>query len=346
MVGAAPRQEGCLIVGTDATGGTASQPRISRRGLLGLGVGATAAAVAGGSARMWLYEKLRWGEDFFPGAPPRVDLEPEAWTTTDTAITFAVLGDNGSGGRNQMAVAEQMALTYRATPYGLVLLAGDISYYGSIDDRYQEVFLEPYRPLIEAGVQWELAIGNHEISESKSEDAVAAIQAQVRRFGKPGTYYAARHGPMEVFVLDTSIPLHTGEGGREQLAWLDAALDASSAAWKVALMHHPAFSSGAHGSELRVRDTVQPLLSRHGVDLAFAGHDHHYERSHAQDGVVWIVSGAGCKRTRVGSSDFTAHAESTLQFMQVRIDGATADIRAITTDGRVIDRVVLDKEPA
>jgi hypothetical protein len=332
-------------VSADVTG-VGAQPRLSRRGLLGLGVGAAMMVVAGGSARMWLYEKLRWGEDFFPGTPPDLDLEPSAWTTTESAITFAVLGDNGSGGRNQMAVAEQMALTYQSTPYGLVLLAGDVSYYGSIEDRYEEVFAEPYRPLIQAGVEWELAIGNHEISESKSDDAVAAIEAQVRAFGKPGTYYAARHGPMEVFVLDTSIPLHTGEGGREQLQWLDEALAVSSAPWKVALLHHPAYSSGAHGSELRVRETVQPLLSRHGVDLAFAGHDHHYERTYPQDGVVWIVSGAGCKRTRVGSSDFTAHAESTLQFMLVSIVEDSADVRAITTGGRVIDRVVLRKEQA
>jgi hypothetical protein len=330
----------------DATARAPRQRRLSRRTLLGLGVGASAMVVAGGSVRMWLYEKLRWGEDFFPGTPPDIDLEPSAWTTTDTAIAFAVLGDNGSGGRNQMAVAEQMALTYQTTPYGLVLLAGDISYYGSIEDRFQDVFVEPYRPLIEAGVGWELAIGNHEITESKSEDAVAAIQAQVRAFGKPGTYYAVRHGPMEVFVIDTSIPLHTGEGGRQQLEWLDGALAGSSAPWKVALMHHPAYSSGAHGSELRVRETVQPLLSRHGVDLAFAGHDHHYERTYPQDGVVWIVSGAGCKRTRVGSSDFTAHAESTLQFMLVRIVDDSADVRAITTDGRVIDRVVLRQDQA
>jgi 3',5'-cyclic AMP phosphodiesterase CpdA len=160
-------------------------------------VGAAATVVAGGSARMWLYEKLRWGEDFFPGEPPRIDLEPKA-----------------------------------------------------------------------------------------------------------------------------------------------------SAPWKVALMHHPAHSSGAHGSELRVRDAVQPLLSRHGVHLAFAGHDHHYERTHPQDGVVWVVSGAGCKRTGTGFSEFTTHAESTLQFMLVSIDGTTADVRAVTTDGRVIDRVVLDRRTA
>jgi hypothetical protein len=315
--------------------------RISRRGVLGLGAGAALTLLAGGSLRAFLHERVRWGEDFFPGTPPTVALEARAWTTTEDRITFAVLGDNGSGGRNQMAVAAEMARTYQRTPYGLVLLAGDISYYGSIDERWEEVFVEPYRPLIDAGVEWEMAIGNHEISEKKNPHAVEEIQAQIRRFGKPGTYYSARHGPMEVFVLDTSIPLATGEGGPEQLAWLEEALAASEAPWKVGLMHQPPYSSGAHGSHLRVRDAVQPLFAEHGVHIAFTGHDHHYERTTPQDGVVWVVSGAGCKLSRVGRSDFTAHAESTLQFMLVDIDGDTMDVRAITTDGTIIDRTRL-----
>lgn len=321
-----------------ATDGPAA---FTRRGVVGLAVGGLATLLAGGTVRAFLLERLRWGEDFFPGTPPDIVLEPRAWTTTGDSITFAVLGDNGSGGRNQMDVARQMALTYRATPYGLVLLAGDISYYGSIEDRWNEVFVEPYRPLIDAGVTWELAIGNHELSEKKSDDAAAEIEAQLRRFGKPGTYYAVRHGPMEVFVLDSSIPLATGEGGPEQITWLEHALAASNARWKVALMHQPAYSSGAHGSHLEIREVVQPLFARSGVDIVFTGHDHHYERTTPQDGVVWIVSGAGSKLTRVDGADFTAHAESTLQFMLVRIDGDVMDVRAITTDGTVIDRVTL-----
>ncbi len=107
---------------------------------------------------------------------------------------------------SQMAVASAMVDTYRRTPYGLVLLVGDISYYGSIEQRFDDVFAEPFRPLIDAGAEFELAIGNHEIEEERSEDAAAEIAAQLRRLGKPGTYYSVVHGPMEVFVLDTSIP--------------------------------------------------------------------------------------------------------------------------------------------
>jgi hypothetical protein len=66
-------------------------------------------------------------------------------------VSFAVLGDNGSGRRNALAVARRMALTYRESPYGLVLLAGDVCYYGHIDDRYDAVFTRPYRPLTLTG---------------------------------------------------------------------------------------------------------------------------------------------------------------------------------------------------
>jgi hypothetical protein len=315
--------------------------RFTRRGALGLAGGALSLVLAGGTTRAFLLERLRWGEDFFPGTPPQVTLEPRAWTTTADSIAFGVLGDNGSGGRNQMDVARQMAHTYERTPYGLVLLAGDISYYGSIDDRWQEVFVEPYRPLIDAGVEWELAIGNHELSEKKSDRAAEEIEAQLQRFGKPGTYYSSRHGPMEVFVLDSSIPLATGEGGPEQVAWLERALAASTARWKVGLMHQPAFSSGHHGSHVEIRNVVQPLFARYGVDIVFTGHDHHYERTLPQEGVVWVVSGAGSKLTRVDGAEFTAHAESTLQFMLVEIEGDMMDARSITTDGSVIDRFTL-----
>jgi hypothetical protein len=76
------------------------------------------------------------------------------------------------------------------------------------------------------------------------------------------------------------------------------------------------------------------------------GHRGRRHGSVPQDGVVWIVSGAGCTQSRVGRSSFTAHAESTLQFMGVSIDGETMEVRAITTDGRVIDEITVRADRA
>ena len=42
---------------------------------------------AAGYALLW--EKLRWTEDLFPGSAPDNVLVPEAWTTTDEAVTFS-----------------------------------------------------------------------------------------------------------------------------------------------------------------------------------------------------------------------------------------------------------------
>jgi 3',5'-cyclic AMP phosphodiesterase CpdA len=320
---------------------SSDRPSITRRGVLALAAGAGVAATGGAFARAWLWEKLRWAEDFLPGTPPDIALVPEAWTTTADEVTFAVLGDNGSGGRNAMEVARAMATTYEQIPYGLVLLAGDISYYGSIDDRWRDVFVRPYRPLIEAGVQWELAIGNHEITEKHSPDAAEEIAAQLRRLGKPGTYYVAPHGPVDVFVLDSSTPAVTGEDAAAQLAWLDTALAASTARWKIAVLHHPTYSSGRHGSHPRLREVLEPRLVAGGIDAVFAGHDHHYERTHPQQGITHFVSGGGCKLTRVGSSDFTAFSSSILQFLLVSVRGDEMDVRCIRSDGEVVDRVVL-----
>lgn len=311
---------------------------ISRRAFLGILVGVVILILASVLVRVTLIEKLLWTEDFFPGTPPDMVLEPNAWTTSEQSITFAVLGDNGSGGRHAMDVARQMARTYQQTPYGVVLLAGDISYYGAIEDRYEDVFVRPYRPLIDAGVEWELAIGNHEIEEKRSENAAAEIEAQIQRFGKPNTFYTVTHGPMDVFVLDSSTPAATGEKAEEQLIWLEQALAESDAQWKVAMLHHPPYSSGKHGSNLAVREAVEPLFIEGGVDIVFTGHDHHYERTHPQSGIVYVLSGAGCKLSDVGESDFTAHAESTLEFVLVEIEGNTMDVQAIGVDGTVIDR--------
>jgi 3',5'-cyclic AMP phosphodiesterase CpdA len=265
---------------------------------------------------------------------------PRAWTETADVVSFAVLGDNGSGRRNAMAVARRMALTYRESPYGLVLLGGDVCYYGHMDDRYDAVFTRPYRALIDAGVSWELAVGNHDVEDGNGGGA-DEVAAELSHFGKDRSYYAARHGPVEVFVVDSGMALAGGDAATAQLAWLAAALEGSRAPWKVTVMHHPPYSSGRHGSSLRLRQAIEPVLIEGGVDLAFAGHDHHYERTSPQGGVVHVVSGGGCKLTPAGRSTFTAVAESILHFVHVVVRGDSLEARAIAPDGDVIDRFTL-----
>ncbi len=327
--------------------GDQQRPRtFTRREIVKL-VGGTLALVVFGWAFLFLgaWEYVRWTEDFLPGTPPANVLEADAWEVTDESVTFAAVGDTGTGGRNQMDVAKAMVDTYQETPYGFVAHVGDVSYYGSIVDRWPEVWEEPYKPLLDANVLFQVALGNHELEEEASEDVERWIAERLAQFGYDTTYRVVPYGPVDFFFLDTATPLMTGERSGEQRAWLEQALADSEARWKVAVMHHAPYSSSPkRGSYTEIRDIVHPLFVEHGVQLVLTGHDHLYERTHPQDGVTYVVTGAGAKLSEIGTSEFTAVARKVLQFMLVQIEGDLMTVQAIDVTGTVFDEVTLDVE--
>lgn len=319
---------------------------LTRREMLKI-VGGTLVLVVGGWALLWLgaWEFVRWTEDFFPGTAPTDVLEANAWEVTDDSVVFAAVGDTGTGGKNQMDVAQAMVNAYKDKPYGLVAHVGDVSYYGSIVDRWPEVWEEPYKPLHDANVVFQIALGNHELEERASEDVQEWIAERLAQFGYDSTYRVISHGPIDFFFLDTSTPIMTGERSGVQQAWLEQALAESDAEWKVAVMHHAPYSSSPkRGSFTEFRDIVHPLFVEHGVQLVLAGHDHIYERTQPQDDVTYVVTGAGAKLSDIGTSDFTAVTKKVLQFMLVEIEGDLMTIQAIDTTGTVFDEVAIDKD--
>lgn len=313
---------------------------MNRRQFLGAALGA-AGTVATGVGLGGYVLPLLAREDLIPGQPPDIVLRPRAWTTTDDRVSFVAIGDNGSGGRQAMAVARQMAETYQRRPYGNVVLLGDISYYGRFEDRFTDVFVRPMGPLLDAGVSFDLAIGNHDEGLRHSDEAFEEIEAEIRLLRTPGRYYSRRLGPVHLFLLDSSRPGLFGPGSSEQLEWLDDTLASSDAPWRVVAMHHPPFSSGRHGSTPGAQERLVPIFERHAVDLVLAGHDHDYERTEPLGGVTYVVSGGGCKLTKVGRSDFTAFAASILEFLHVEVDGDRLVARCVQPEGQVPDRFEL-----
>ena len=318
--------------------GPSSDRGLTRRQLIAGGLGVAAAAATGGGLFRALQQLGR--EDLVPGAATAVPLQPRRWDTTASHVSFAALGDNGSGGRHAMAVAEQLAHSYRDEPFGHVSLLGDICYYGHIADRFDDVFVKPLGPLIDAEVEFELAVGNHD-GGIFFEEGVPDVEATLALLGTPSRYYAVTRGPADFFYLDSGSIERSGPDAGEQLSWLDDALDASEAQWKIVCTHHPVHSSGSHGPTEPLQRVLEPILVRHHVDLVLAGHDHHYERSEPIDGVTHVVSGGGCKLTPVDPGPTTAFARSTLQFMRITIDDDRLSARAVGVDGDAIDRFVL-----
>jgi hypothetical protein len=54
-----------------------------------------------------------------------------------------------------------------------------------------------------------------------------------------------------------------------------------------------------------------------------------------------VVSGGGCKTTKVGHSNFTAVSARILQFLHVDIEGDRLRARCIQPEGQVADRFEL-----
>ena len=131
------------------------------------------------------------------------------------------------------------------------------------------------------------ALGNHEYGTG---DASAAIAF----FGLPPSgYYSYTLGAWHVVVLNSNCrPAGGCEDGSPQQRWLEEELARVGARCTLAYMHHPRFSSGAHGSDV----TIAPLwrtLARSGADVVLAGHDHHYERLAPIGGIRSFVVGTG-----------------------------------------------------
>jgi acid phosphatase len=79
------------------------------------------------------------------------------------SIKFAVIGDSGRGDAPQYDVAEQMAAYRQQFRFTFVIMNGDNIYEGpATADDYREKFEKPYQALLDEGVKFYAALGNHD----------------------------------------------------------------------------------------------------------------------------------------------------------------------------------------
>lgn len=250
------------------------------------------------------------------------------------SLKFFVLGDFGTGGSSQYELAERMARVRERFPAELVITVGDNIYGGERPQDFRKKFEDPYKPLLDAGVEFRASLGNHDSRE----------QARYGLFNMEGrTYYSFKAPKQNVkFVaLETDYPTP------KQIEWLTGELEGRED-WIIPYFHHPLYSSGKrHGSHLDLREVLEPLFIGSRVSVVFAGHDHFYERTKPQHGIVHFVVGSGGQLRRNGyerNSPITAAADDTARiFLAAEIDGDSLHFAAIDADGRLVDAGVITR---
>lgn len=258
----------------------------------------------------------------------------------DSFFTFAVIGDSGNGGKNQIRVA---SLLERLEP-DLILHTGDVVYPSGEDRHYDRRFFVPYRRVIREAPVFP-TLGNHDVEKANGAAYFENFHLPRNEEHDTGRYYSFDWGCAHFVALDSEL-YYQDDGGspEEQKVWLERDLEASGKPWKIAYLHRPLYSSSEHGSDKRIREDLEPVFAHHGVDLVFSGHDHVYERTVPVEGVTYVVAGGGGKRLYpAGRSEWTAFSRSIHHAVLVRIDGGRLSLEAIAPDDAVFDRLDLEQ---
>ncbi|HEV8385377.1 MAG TPA: metallophosphoesterase, partial [Candidatus Acidoferrales bacterium] len=156
------------------------------------------------------------------------------------SVRFAAIGDMGTGDLPQNEVAQRMVEARRSFPFEFVIMLGDNIYGSHRPSDFERKFEIPYKALLDAGVKFYAALGNHD----------AASERFYKFFNMNGeSYHAFRCGNARFFALDSNYM------DPKQLDWLKSQLEkAPDSDWKICFFHHPLYSSGRrHGPTTDLR---------------------------------------------------------------------------------------------
>jgi tartrate-resistant acid phosphatase type 5 len=275
--------------------------------------------------------------------------------TTDTTtgdgdieanLTFIAMGDAGEGNDGQYNVADAIEMVCADVGgCAFVLYLGDNFYddgvSSAMDDQFQTKFELPYADL---DMPFKIVLGNHDYGQLSFAWEKSAYEIEYTNYSDkwelPSEYYTFGEGGVDFFVLDTT-QFMWDHNTSDQQNWVDGAIGASTAGWKIAAAHHPYYSNGEHGNAGNYEGfpfppqlagtTVKNVLDDSvcgKVDVYFSGHDHNRQwLQQTCGGTHLIVSGAGSKTTGFayhgGGNDVHWENDSTPGFMLVQISGNT-----------------------
>jgi hypothetical protein len=264
---------------------------------------------------------------------------------------FVYLGDPQNGLDQWGELLRQSAFRFPQARF--YTIAGDLIDKGTHRDNWVQ-FLHEGSPVF-AERAMVPAIGNHD--SHGGHPTLYLQQFALPDNGTPqldpGRTYYLQYQDLLLVVMDSNYDLIDPD---TQTEWLDRVLGESDARWKTVIYHHPLYASHPSRDNFPLRESWLPIFDRHGVDIAFQGHDHAYMRTvpmragepAAEDehGTIYLVAVSGTKMYEQALPDFAAFgATDTRTYQVIEVDPAagTLHYRALASDGREIDSFSLHK---
>jgi acid phosphatase len=292
-------------------------------------------------------------------------LLPSALFAADAkagGLNFLLVGDWGRNGEpDQMAVARQMGIFAGQLNASFMISVGDNFYEDGVksvnDPQWQSSFEKVYTaPSLQ--VPWWSILGNHDYHGNC--DAQIEYSKISPRWKMPARYFTRTQKidaqtAVDFFHLDTTpmakldddeAVFHNklaAEDVPKQVAWLDAALAASAAPWKIVIAHHPVYSGGQHGDTPYIVEHILPLLEKYGVQAYFNGHDH--DLQHLQSGKInFFCTGGGSKpRASLKKLPQTKFGLGCSGFITAALTQEALEVRMVDDKGGVLYSVAVPR---
>jgi predicted phosphodiesterase len=267
-----------------------------------------------------------------------------------SALMFALIGDTQRNNDTPWAWGKIAEKVWQDRP-NFVVHVGDLVDKGLKKTDWTEHFF-PYGHILMNRIPIYPVLGNHEQDSPLYYDYIVAPA--------PEYYYTFNYGNVQFFMIDSNRDLFEGS---EQYNWLEWELSKSTAMWKIAMHHHPPYTSdnndyGDTAKELsslgsKARNLV-PLYDKYSLDFCLYGHTHLYERSwpmtddriNTKDGVIYINSGGAggyIEDFAPTRSWFTTELQAVHHYCTFNIYQDQLIFKAIDHEGRLIDAFQMEK---
>ena len=127
------------------------------------------------------------------------------------------------------------------------------------------------------------------------------------------------------------------------IGWLDNTLESNPYKWSVVFTHYPVYAcSQGRSVKKEYKNSLKPILEKHGVDIVLQGHGHTYCRGqnlsevevNTKNKPMYVVSVSGTKMYGL-SANFWADrfASNTPLCQHIAFDGDTMFYKSFTIDG-------------
>ncbi len=262
---------------------------------------------------------------------PAAPAVPLTLPLKDGSVRLAIIGDTGTASKQQHEIANLMVKYRNAFPFDTVLMMGDNLYGSETPADYKAKFQDVYQVLLDNKVKFYASLGNHDQPNER-------FYEYFNMNGKE--YYRFTKGNVAFYALNSTYMDKT------QLKWLEDELTKDTSDWKICFFHHPPYSSGSkHGSDKQLREILEPIFVKYGVNVVLTGHDHFYERIKPQKGIYYFVSGAAGKlregNVKTGSALTAKAYDADMSFMLAEIAKDELHFQVISRTGETVDSGVI-----